>query len=109
MPCFTRVKTSLIDLNTIEEAAKVLGIQVIKRTPNSYTLRKGGEQIGIERNREGEPFYVAQYSGTDNYQGEILKPITAGYTASVVKAFYKSKGYTVAAGKPNELIFTKYS
>lgn len=110
MPCFTRVATSLIDLAVIEETAKKLGIQVIKRTPNSYTLRRGNEQVTIERTKAGEKFFISPFSGTDGYQAEIMKPMTLGYTVAVVKKLYKSEGYAVSAGEiPNQLVFTKYS
>lgn len=109
MPCFTKIQTLLIDLATLEAAAKVLGITVTKRTANSYTLKRGNEQVGIERIREGEKFYVAAMSGTNNFQKEILEPLTTGYAKERVKQFAKTKGYTVAAGtKAGEYILTKY-
>ena len=110
MPCYSRIETILIDLKTIEAAAQTLGIQVIRRTNNSFTLKRGNEHIGIERLREGEKFYASPLSGTSNYTEQILKPLTQAYAKERVKAYYKGKGYTVAAGsKPNSLVFTKYS
>lgn len=110
MPCFSRIQTVLIDLLTIEAAAKTLGIQVLKRTPNSYTLKKGSEQVNIERTREGEKFTTSMYSGSDNFQTTILQPITMEYAKERVRKFAKSKGYNLSAGtQTGEYILTKYS
>lgn len=104
MPCFTRVKTSLIDLETIFSAAEKLGIQVTKRTSNSYTLCKGDEQVSIERSQEGAIFYAS------DFDAGILQPLTVEYTAQKVKKYYKTLGYTVSAGqKAGDYVFTKYS
>lgn len=106
MPCYSLIETVLIDLKTIEAAALALGITVIKRTPNSYTLRKGAEQVGIERTREGAKFSTSYASS----EGNLLKSLIPAYAKERVKQFAKSKGYTVSAGsKPNTFVLTKYS
>jgi hypothetical protein len=110
MPCWTTIKTTLIVLATIEEAAKALGITMEKRTANSYTLRKGREYVTIEREAADLPFNIRALSGSNNWEADILQPLTVKYTETSVKNFYRSQGYTVSAGqKPGELIFTKYS
>lgn len=110
MPCFTRIKTKLILLATIQAAAEKLGISVERRNANLYTLRNGREYITIERTAEGEAFTIRPMSGTNNWQETIINPLTVEYTKETVKAYYKSKGYTTSAGqKPNQLIFTKYT
>lgn len=110
MPCFTRIKTKLILLATIQAAAEKLGITVERRNANSYTLRNGREVITIERNAEGEAFSIRPMSGSNNWQESIIKPLTVEYTKETVKAYYKSKGYTASAGqKPNQVVFTKYT
>lgn len=105
MPCNSLIQTILIDINTIQKAADALGITVIKRTNNSYTLRKGDEQVTIERTREGEKFSTALYSAN----GDLLASLVPAYAKERVKQFAKSKGYTVSAGsKPNTFVLTKY-
>lgn len=110
MPCFTKIKTKLILLATIQAAAEKLGMKVERRNANSYILRKGDEFVTIERTAEGEPFFVKPYSGSGDWVNQVLNPLTVEYTKQTVKAYYKKKGYTVGAGsKPNQLVFTKYS
>jgi len=110
MPCFTRIQTKLINLETIKLAAEKLGISIERRNANAYSLRNGREVITIERNAEGEAFAIRPMSGSNNWQESIIKPLTVEYTKETVKAYYKSKGYTTSAGqKPNQLIFTKYT
>lgn len=110
MPCFSKILTLLIDLKTIEEAAKALGISVTKRTPNSYTLRRGSEYINIERVKEGEKFSVSPYSSSNGFQEQILKPLLIGYARERMKQFAQKRGYTVSTGsKPNSYVLTKYS
>ncbi len=110
MPCLTTIKTTLIVLATIEEAAKALGITMEKRTANSYTLRKGREYVTIERETADQPFNIRAISGSNNWQTDILQPLTGKYTEVTVKNFYRAQGYTVSAGqKAGEFIFTKYS
>lgn len=110
MPCFTKIQTKLINLETIKLAAEKLGIKVLRRSANSYTLSKGNEHLTLERTAENEPFFVRAYSGSNSFEEEIIKPLTVEYTKETVKAYYKSKGYTTSAGqKPNQLIFTKYT
>lgn len=106
MPCNSKIQTVLIDIAVIEAAAKVLGITVTKRTVNSYTLKRGNEQVGIERTREGEKFSTTAYSG----ETTLLKELVPAYAKERVKAFAKSKGYTLSAGsKAGEYVLTKYS
>lgn len=110
MPCYSKLETKLIDLETMKAVAKALGIELVMRTKNSYTLRKGNEYINIERKAEGEPFFTVAMSGSNRWDTEILQPLTVEYTKSKVKAYYKSKGYSVSFGQSNdELVFTKYS
>lgn len=110
MPCFTKVETKLIDLDTLKSVASALGIEVFMRNKNSYTLSKGREYINISREAEGKPFSTEAFTGSNNWDTEILQPLTVGYTTAKVKAYYKSKGYSVVVdSKTNELIFTKYS
>lgn len=110
MPCYSTIITVLIDLTAIEAAAKTLGITLTRRTPNSYTLKRGNEYINIERAREGDKFSTSPYSGSPKYESEILKPIVIAYARERVKQFAKKKGYTVSAGsKPGQLVLTKYS
>lgn len=110
MPCYSKVQTVLIDISSIEEAAKTIGMTVTKDTANKYTLRRGNDYISIERTREGEKFSTVAMSGSNGYMENIVKPLTVAYARERVKKYYRSKGYTVAAGsKPNQLTFTKYS
>lgn len=110
MPCWTTIKTTLIVLATIEEAAKALGITLEKRNANSYTLIKGREHVTIERENADQPFNVRALSGSNSFDTEILQPLTVKYTEESVKKYYRSQGYTVTAGqKPGEFVFTKYS
>lgn len=106
MPCNSKIQTVLIDIAVIEAAAKALGITITKRTANSYTLKRGNEQVGIERPREGEKFTTALYSG----ETSLLKELVTAYAKERVKQFAKSKGYTLSAGsKSGEFVLTKYS
>lgn len=106
MPCFSKTETVLIELTVIQSVAKALGIEVIRRTANSYTLKRGTEQVGIERVREGEKFSTALYSG----ETSLLKELIPAYAKERVKQFAKSKGYTLSAGqKSGEYVLTKYS
>jgi hypothetical protein len=109
MPCYTKIQTLLIDLKIIEQAAGTLGITVTKRTANSYTLKRGDEQVTIERTQEGEKFYTSVYSGSNNFESQIIQPLTLAYAKERVKQFAKGKGYTVSAGsKPNTYVLSKY-
>ena len=106
MPCYSKIQTVLLDLKVIEAASATLGISVIKRTANSYTLRRGREQVTIERTREGERFTTSYASS----EGDLLKSLVPAYAKERVKQFARSKGYTVAAGsKPGKFILSKYS
>jgi|DewCreStandDraft_4_1066084.scaffolds.fasta_scaffold114418_1 hypothetical protein len=109
MPCFTNIKTVLIDFPVIEKVAAELGIKVEKHTTNSYTLSKGSEHITIERRAAGEPFFTKAYSGSSNWDEVLLPPLVQGYARAQLKAVFKKAGYTAAAGqKPNELQFISY-
>lgn len=109
MPCFTKVPTKFLSIETLQTAAQALGIKLEKRTSNSYTLRKGNEYIVIERDDASQPFSVRPYSGSNRWDTEIMKPLTVEYTKETVKAYYKYKGYKVSAGKnETQLVFTKY-
>lgn len=110
MPCFSKIQTLLIDLATIESAAKSLGIEALKRTSNSYTLKKGNIQVGIERTREGEKFFIPAFSGSGDFQNEIMQPLTQEYGKERMKYWAKKRGYTVSTGsKPNQYVLSKYS
>ena len=106
MPCYSTIQTLLIDLAAIEAAAKALGITVTRRTENSYTLKRGSEQIGIERPRAGEKFQTSAYSA----EGKLMQDLLPAYAKERAKQFAKSKGYTLSAGsKAGEYVLTKYS
>jgi hypothetical protein len=106
MPCYSKIQTILIDLTTIEAAVKSLGIQITKRTPNLFILKRGDEQVEISRTREGERFTTSYASS----EGELMKTIVPAYAKERVKQFARSKGYTVSAGtKPGQFVLTKYS
>lgn len=109
MPCFSKIETLLIDLAIIQQAAAALGITVTKRTANQYTLVRGNERVDIERTQDGQKFWTKTYSGSELFQAEIIQPLTQAYAKEKVKAFAKSKGYTVSAGsKPNTYVLSKY-
>jgi hypothetical protein len=109
MPCYSNIKTVLIDLSVIEKVAAELGIKVEKKTANSYTLRKDGEYITIERQSAGQPFNTKAYSGSNRWDEVILPPLVQAYAKAQIKAVFKKAGYTVSAGdKPNTLQFISY-
>lgn len=110
MPCYSKIKTVLIDVKTIEDAAKSLGIEVIRRNNNLYTLRHRNQNINIQRAGEGEKFETVAYTGTGHYMEDILQPLTLAYAKERMKQFARKTGYTVSAdSKPNAYILTKYS
>lgn len=109
MPCYTNVKTVMLDIEVIKKVAAELGIKVEKNSPHRYTLSKGLEHITIEREAEAQPFYTKRYSGSNSWDVEIIKPLLPAYARAQIKAVFKKAGYTVAAGaQPNQLQFTSY-
>ena len=109
MPCFSVIVTVLIDVSTIEKAAATLDIQVIRRTSNRYTLRKGSDMIDIQRNAEGQKFQTVAGSGGGNYPDNILTPLTMAYAKARVKQFAEKNGYTLSAGeKAGQYVLTSY-
>lgn len=109
MPCFSNVQTVLIDIKSVETAATALGIKVERNSPNVFTLRKGKEFIRIERAREGEKFSTVAYSGSNNWDTEIMQPLVKGYAKEQLKVFAKKNGYTLSAGsKPDAYVLTSF-
>jgi hypothetical protein len=109
MPCYSNIKTVMLDIATIEQVAAELGIKVEKRNANSYTLRKDREYITIERDALDQPFHTRAYSGSNAWDTQIMDPMLPAYAKAQIKKVMKAKGYTVASGsKPNELVFTSY-
>ena len=107
MPCNSKIQTVLLDLATIEAAANALGIQVIKHTPNSYTLKSKTESVTIERLPGRRKFTTTYFSA----QGDLLKTLVPEYAKQRIKAWGKSKGYTLATDStnPRKFVLTKYS
>lgn len=109
MPCYSKVPTVLLDFAVLVAAAENLGIVVIKRTPNRYTLRKGDEHIDVERAELGQKFNTVAYSGSNNWDTEIIPPLVQAYAKEQIKSFAKKNGYTLSAGsKPGELVLVSY-
>ena len=109
MPCFSVIVTVLIDVSTIEKAAATLGIQVIRRNANRYTLRKDSDVIDIVRAAEGQKFQTVAGSGGGNYPDNILTPLTMAYAKARVKQFAEKNGYTLSAGeKAGQYVLTSY-
>lgn len=110
MPCYSKIQTVLIDIKSVEDAAKSLGIEVVRRSNNLYTLKHGNQSINIRRTGEGEKFETVAYTGTGRYVEDILQPLTLTYAKERMKQFARKTGYTVSAdSKPNAYILTKYS
>jgi hypothetical protein len=109
MPCYSNIQTVLIDLDVVKSVAESMGISVIMKRPNRYTLKTGREHIDIERTEAGQKFNTVAFSGSDNWENEILQPLVMGYAKAQLKAFAKKSGYTLSAGsKSGEYIFTSY-
>lgn len=109
MPCYSALKTVLLQLSDIEKAAKALGITVEKHTANRFTLKKGREYITIERTKEGEAFSTKPYSGSGSWDTEIMQPLVQGYAKERLKAFATKNGYTLSAGnKEGAFVLTTF-
>ena len=107
MPCFSTIQTVLIDLAALQKAADNLGMQLIKRNADTYTLSKGAVSAYLQRSGEGQKFTASNASY--NFNSEVLRPISQEYAKVRIKEFAKKKGYTVSAGsKPGEVILTQY-
>ncbi len=110
MPCYSNIQTVLISLTDIRSAAEVLGMEVIKRTSNRYTLKaSNGEYIDIERKSEGEKFETVAYSGSAYWPKYVLEPMVVEYAKVRTKSLMRKLGYTATQGAaPDELNFTSY-
>lgn len=109
MPCFSRIETVLIDLSTIEKAAKETGVTVERISDNRLRLKKGDERVYLERSREGEKWFVEQYSGTDYFDTAIINPLSIAYAKSTIKTWAQKNNYQFSAGKSQgDYVLTQY-
>ena len=77
MPCFSTIQTVLIDLAALQKAADNLGMQLIKRNADTYTLSKGTVSAYLQRSGEGQKFTASNASY--NFNSEVLRPISQEY------------------------------
>lgn len=98
MPCYSVVRTKLIDLIMIQKAVKEIGAKIIAQSPNNIVIEKNGKQISLDRSREGENYVLSTSSSSWDYD-ELLESLTMSYAKITVKEFGKKYGYTFSAGK----------
>jgi len=98
MPCYSTIRTKLIDLVTIQKAVKEIGAKIIAQSPNNIVIEKGDKHISLERSREGENYTLMTSRSSWDYD-ELLESLTMSYAKTTVKEFGKKYGYTFSAGK----------
>lgn len=107
MPCYSRIQTILIEIDTIMDAARKLGIEVERVDENYLRLIKGGSSMTLERQPGEKQFYTRILFGSQNES--ILQPLTAEYAKTQVKRFAAKRGYQFSVDpKTKEYVLTSY-
>lgn len=108
MPCFSVIQTKLIDLPTIQKAAKDIGAKIIAQSPNNIVLEKGDLLIALDRPREGENYRLMPARSSWNYEA-LLDELTVSYAKTTMKQWAQKNGYTFSVGKnPGEYELVQY-
>lgn len=106
MPCYSKIKTVLINLETIRTAAAQVGVAITEIDADTYRLSKNGEQIVIWRAGSGQNFYANDFS--DDFR-VVLTPLIKAYAKTEIKTWAQKNGYQFSSGKkPGEYIMTQY-
>lgn len=109
MPCYSTIKTKLIDLVMIQKAIKEIGAKILAQSPNTIVIEKDGKHISLDRAREGENYRLMTSRSSWDYE-ELLATLTISYAKNTVKAWAQKNGYTFSVGKnPGEYVMTQYT
>ena len=102
MPCYSTIRTKLIDAVNIEKAAKSLGFTVSKEGVNQMLITNGRSNIALYRSNGKSNFDIVGYAG--NFRESILEPLLQGYAKEQLKALARKTGYVLEMTKPGEYI-----
>lgn len=111
MPCYSRIQTKLIDLVTIQKAAKDIGANIIAQSPNNIVIEKGDTRVALERSHEGENYSLMTSRSSWGFDNDnLLDELTKSYAKTTLKTWAQKNGYQFSAGKKSgEYVMTQYT